>query len=247
MKNNILISIITPCFNSEKTIQKTLDSVLNQTYQNFEYIIIDGKSTDNTLKIIDNYKKKFGSRLKVISESDKGIYDAMNKGITMATGDLIGIVNSDDYYENDALENIVSSYDGSPYAVVYGMERDLINGKEQKVWIKSNEFINEQMINHPACFITKKLYDKYGVYNLEYKYSADYEFMIRISRKKEIKFIKVYKIISNFVLGGASSTRKAYIETLKLKYYYGLVSKKKYYLTLFKTKIAILIKGNVIK
>ena len=102
------VSVITPCFNSEKTIRKTLDSVLNQTYNNYEYIIVDGKSTDGTLKIIEEYKTKFGEKLKFISEKDTGIYDAMNKGIAMASGDIIGIVNSDDFYCLDALENMVN-------------------------------------------------------------------------------------------------------------------------------------------
>ena len=102
-------SIITPCFNSENTIERTLKSVLNQTYSMYEYIIVDGGSTDSTLDIIRSYKDFFGDKLKVISEPDNGIYDAMNKGISWATGDFVGIVNSDDFYEEDCL-TIVSSY-----------------------------------------------------------------------------------------------------------------------------------------
>ena len=112
---NTFFTIITPCFNSEKTIEKTLQSVLNQTYQNFEYIIIDGGSTDDTLSIIESYKEKFAEKLTVVSEKDNGIYDAMNKGIQLAKGELVGIVNSDDFYETDALENIVNEYQNEKY------------------------------------------------------------------------------------------------------------------------------------
>ncbi len=102
-----LVSIITVCLNSEKTIEQTIQSVINQTYPNIEYIIIDGKSTDRTLEIIDKYKGKISI---LVSESDEGIYDAMNKGLKLATGELIGIINSDDWYESDAVETIVNSF-----------------------------------------------------------------------------------------------------------------------------------------
>lgn len=121
--NNVKVSVITPCFNSEKTIQKTLESVLNQTYNNYEYIIIDGKSTDKTLQIIEKYKPLFGEKIQVYSEPDKGIYDAMNKGIMKASGDIIGIVNSDDYYELDALENMVNEVPDDKYFILYGFQR----------------------------------------------------------------------------------------------------------------------------
>lgn len=110
MSDNYKVSIITACYNSEKTIERTLKSVLAQTYSNYEYIIIDGMSTDDTLKIIDAYRNAFGSKLKVVSERDSGIYNAMNKGIKMASGELVGIINSDDWYEPDALQTIVYSF-----------------------------------------------------------------------------------------------------------------------------------------
>lgn len=104
------ISIITVCYNSDKTIRDTLDSVLKQNYKNYEYIIIDGKSTDNTLKIIKDYEKKFNGKLKVISEKDNGLYDAMNKGIKKSKGDIIGIINSDDILaNNNVFENVVKN------------------------------------------------------------------------------------------------------------------------------------------
>lgn len=227
--SNVLISVVTPCFNSEKTIEKTLQSVLNQTYQNYEYIIIDGKSTDNTLNIIEQYKEKFGDKLKVVSEKDDGIYDAMNKGIGLATGKLVGIVNSDDFYEQDALENIIQEYNNEEFAVIYGMMRILSQGKEKSVLINNHEFLKEGMITHPTSFVTKALYTCLGGYSLEYKVAADYEFMLRASQNKDVVFKPVYKIISNFATGGLSTT--TFIsrrERAELWYKYGAISKKKY-------------------
>ena len=235
------VTIITVCYNSSKTIERTLKSVLNQTYSDYEYIIIDGSSTDDTLSIIEDYKPLFGSKLRVISEPDNGIYDAMNKGIRLASGDLIGIVNSDDYLELDALQNIVDAYDGYQYEIIYGMIRTIRDDKEVQVYIKNHENIDEDMIAHPACFITKKIYDDFGLYSLKYKYSADYEFMLRMKRNNEIRFIEIYKIISNFSIDGASSSIASYIETLRLKKEYRLIDNATYRFLLFKSKIHLYI------
>ena len=176
----------------------------------------------------------------MISEKDNGIYDAMNKGIRAASGDLIGIVNSDDYYEIDALENISRAYDGKKYEIVYGMLRTIKDGKEVSVYIKNHQWLEEDMITHPTCFVTKGIYDDFGVYSLKYQYSADYEFMLRVSKIPQVVFRTVYKIISNFSLDGASSSIKGYIDTLKLKYRYNLISKKRYYFEIAKSKIALM-------
>lgn len=237
------VTIITVCYNSSKTIERTLKSVLNQTYSDYEYIIIDGSSTDDTLSIIEDYKPLFGSKLRVISEPDNGIYDAMNKGIRLAAGDLIGIVNSDDYLELDALQNIVDAYDGYQYEIIYGMIRTIRDDKEVQVYIKSHENIDEDMIAHPACFITKKIYDDFGLYSLKYKYSADYEFMLRMKRNDQVKFVEIYKVISNFNIDGASSSINSYIDTMRLKHEYGLLDAKKYYLLVFKSKLHKLLSG----
>ena len=236
--DNILISIITPCFNSEKTIERTLESVLNQTYQNYEYIIVDGKSTDNTLSIIEKYKEKFGDKLQVVSEKDSGIYDAMNKGINLATGELIGIVNSDDFYELDALENIVKEYNNEKYAVFYGMMRTIENNKESSIVIYNHEFVKKKMITHPTCFVTKKLYSALGAYSLEYKSSSDYDFMLRVSQNKEVVFKPIYKVVSNFELGGISSTVVGEKESLEILKKYNIISTKKYYFKKFYLSLA---------
>lgn len=237
---NPKFSIITVCFNSEKTIERTIISVLSQSYQDFEYIIVDGASTDGTLSIIKNYIKKYPDKIKLISEKDSGIYDAMNKGIRSASGDLIGIVNSDDYYEIAALENISRAYDGKKYEIVYGMLRTIKDGKEVSVYIKNHQWLDEDMITHPTCFVTKAVYEDFGRYSLEYRYSADYEFMLRMHRNNQVIFKPVYKIISNFSLDGASGSIKGYMDTLKLKYRYNLISKKRYYFEIAKSKIALM-------
>lgn len=235
----MLFTIITVCFNSEMTIERTIQSVLNQTCQDYEYIIIDGASTDGTMDIVRKYEPLFQGRMRWISEKDQGIYDAMNKGIGVASGELIGIVNSDDYYEPDALEIMKNLYTGYRYSVLYGAVRAVKDGKETMVYIKNHEFIEQDMITHPSCFISKKLYDTFGRYSLEYPYSADYEFMLRIRNEKEIRYFKTYDIITNFTSGGVSDTRKGYRDTMKLLYHYHLIGKKRYYYEMIKTWIAM--------
>ncbi len=239
---NPKFSIITVCYNSVKTIERTIASVLFQTYQNFEYIIIDGLSTDGTVELIDKYKKKYSDKIHVVSEKDKGIYDAMNKGIEIATGDLIGIINSDDYYEVDALEIVARAFDNEKYEIIYGMLRTIKDGKEVSVYLKNHQWLDKDMITHPTCFITKKIYEDFGLYSLRYRYSADYEFMLRISKKPVIVFKPVYHIIANFTLDGASASIKAYIDTLNLKKEYGLINKRKYWFEIIKSQVALKIK-----
>ena len=238
----MLFSIVTVCYNSEKTIETTIKSILNQTCQDYEYWIIDGKSTDRTVQIIQQYEPLFQGKLKWISEKDQGIYDAMNKGIEHSSGELIGILNSDDYYESDALEKIAKVYHGEPYCIVYGMIRTIRDWKEVMVYLKNHELLEEDMIAHPACFITKKLYDKFGKYSLDYPYSADYEFMLRIHKNQEIHFVKLYEILTNFNLDGASNSVRAYRDTLRLLKQYGILKRKKFYYEMIKSEITKLIR-----
>lgn len=234
--NSVFVSVITVCYNSGKTIQKTLESVLNQTYLNYEYIIIDGNSNDETLGIIENYKGIFKDRLTVISEPDKGIYDAMNKGIRMAKGKLIGLVNSNDYYEQDALEKIVKAYRGNKMEIVYGMQREFSqDGRLQNIIFRSHEFLETQMICHPTCFVSKDTYEKIGYFDLQYKYSSDYDFLLRAFRSKEVEFTPMYEIISNFLLGGVSGNVAAYLETFRIWRKYGYITAKRYYLITWRT------------
>ncbi len=242
MNKDIKVSIITVCYNSSNTIIDTFESMLKQTYKNIEYIVVDGKSTDDTIKIIRKYEKKFDFEFKYISEKDNGIYDAMNKGINMATGEIIGMINSDDFYEPNAIQDIVNAYDNKKYEILYGMMRKIKNGKELDVSIKSHEFLPEQMINHPTCFVTKDIYNDFGKFDTNYKSSADYALMLQYFYNKDITFKPVYKIIANFRCGGMSSSQTGYRETLKLKLKYNIIGKKEYYYKKIKSHLYELIK-----
>lgn len=231
----LLVSIVTPCFNSEKTIKRTIESVLNQTYDNIEYIIIDGGSTDNTLNIIKEYNNNLNGKIRVISEKDNGIYDAMNKGISLCNGELIGIINSDDWYENDAIEKICSNFNGEKYNVLYGMVKVWENNIIRNIYFRSHQFIEKRMIAHPTCFVTKNIYEDFGMFNLEYKSSADYELILRFSLNKEIKFTPVYDIIANFTAGGMSGGQTGVRETAKIKWKHKLIGKTRLYYIYFKS------------
>ncbi len=246
MSDNILVSIITVCYNSEKTIEQTIQSVLQQTYPYIEYLIIDGASTDKTMQIVNRYRTCFGERLKVVSEPDNGIYNAMNKGIRYSSGELIGIINSDDYYETDAVEKVVQTCKNAGRecaAVIYGELRCLIDDKEDSVSISSHHFLDRHSLGHPACFITRKAYDDCGVYDEGYKSVADYELFLRYRETGKVQFIPVYEILANFRRGGMCSTHKAYIELLRLQRQYHLISDRKYRTAKFKAELSKWIHG----
>lgn len=239
---NTLVSIITVCYNSEKFIRGTIESVLNQTYKNIQYIIIDGKSTDKTLSIIDEYRERFGNRLTLVSEKDSGIYNAMNKGLALVRGELVGIINSDDYYELDAVEKMVEQYEIHGSGVYYGLCRIIKNQKEFSIERRNSEFLQEAQINHPTCFVSNEIYYQYGVFNEKYKIVADYELLLRF-KKEGVSFYAVDIIISNFRLGGISSgTRKAWLETFKLKHDLKMISLPVYLCYSFAIRMEILVR-----
>ncbi len=247
---NIKVSIITVCYNSEKTIERTIKSVLDQTYKNIEYIIVDGASNDGTMKIIDNYREAFGSRLKVVSEKDDGIYYAMNKGIDMSTGDIVGIINSDDWYEDEAVEKIVEAYNknhSNKYCVYYGKKGVVKDGLVMQVNLSDHNKLEDGMISHPSCFVTKETYLDKGKFNTKYVSVADYDLMLRFKRTEEVEFIPVYEHIANFSLGGMCSTGKAYIDLLKLKMDYGKITRFRGNIEIFKAKLAELMEKHGLK
>lgn len=227
--DTILVTIVTVCYNSQETIEDTIRSVLNQTYPNIEYIIVDGASRDNTIDIVKKYETAFGRRMKFSSEADHGIYDAMNKGISYAQGELIGILNSDDYYERDAVEKMVSHMTRGKAQILYGATRALREGVEDSISIYSHHFLRQRTISHPSCFVTKKVYDIYGVYDTKYSYVADYDFMLRMQREKAVEFLPVYELIANYRVGGASASDAAYMELVRLRRDHGIITKRKYY------------------
>ncbi len=214
------VSIITVCFNSREYIRQTIESVLNQSYKNIEYIIIDGGSTDGTVAIVKEYEKLFNGRLKWVSEKDNGIYDAMNKGIALATGDIIGVLNSDDWYENSAIEEVVK------YAVddqiIYGNSM-LISDTEKILSVPHKNCLNYTLTKgmpfcHQAAFIPKSLYDQIGKYDTEFNIVADYDFIYRCI-ENNIKFIYIDSILVNFRLGGISDRKflKSIVQNCKVR------------------------------
>lgn len=209
------ISIITATFNSEKTLQDTLDSVLRQDYRNIEHIIIDGGSMDSTVDIIRAYASKTTSHsVKWVSEKDRGIYDAMNKGIAMATGDVIGILNSDDYFtSNDVVSKLIKPFSDEEIDAVYG-DIHFIHDKERE---KITRYYSSKRFSpfwirfgfmpaHPSLYVRKEIYDKVGLYKLDYKIGADFEMVVRMFH---VHKIKAHYINMDFVTmrnGGASTS-----------------------------------------
>lgn len=202
------VSIITISYNSAETIEDTIKSVVNQNYDDIEYIIVDGASKDQTLEIVDKYKDDIAI---ISSEPDKGIYDAMNKGVEMATGDLIGILNSDDIYaNNNVITQIVQSIGDSQsiYADLTYVDREDTN-KITRKWIsgeyEEGAFLRGWMPPHPAFFLKKEVYDEFGTYNLALKSAADYELMLRMIHKHQITVSYLPKIITKMRVGGQSN------------------------------------------
>jgi glycosyltransferase involved in cell wall biosynthesis len=203
------ISLITVCYNSEATIEKTILSVASQTYKNIEYIIIDGNSKDSTLAIIKNNQDKISNWF---SESDKGLYDAMNKGISLATGDLIGILNSDDtFYSDTVVDEIVNFHKNNNIdASIGNIIQHKDNGKIVRLY--SSKYWNPEKLKigfmppHPSIFFKKELFDKYGNYDLGFKIGADYELITRFFLKNKITW-KYSRITTTAMLvGGLSSS-----------------------------------------
>lgn len=205
----MLVSIVTVCYNSENTVRATIESVLAQTYGKIEYLIIDGASTDGTVAIAEEYREKFaekGYEYKIVSEKDNGIYDAMNKGIAMATGELVGIINSDDWYEPIAVETAVNTYNEEPYDLFYA-DINLIkaNGQIMVKKSKKDRFPTSRHWNHPTSFVTKKTYEELGAFRCEGIHD-DFDLFLRIRRAKKKIVIKNI-VLANFRTGGASNDK----------------------------------------
>lgn len=233
-------SIITVCFNSEKTIKYTFDSLLKQSYKDFEYIIIDGGSNDGTLSIIQEYSNKFKFRnieFKWISEPDNGIYDAMNKGLKMSQGDIIGIINSDDKYMPWTLEVVNETSLKNPDIDVYhGLLRHVNNGELTRITGTSSNNLYKHMIEHPTCFVKSNVYKNNGGFDLQYLYASDYDFMIRL-KINNYKFYLIEQVLAQFSENGAGNSWISIKEAINIKRKYNLISFYKYLYLLVKEKL----------
>ena len=211
MNNNLKISVITVSFNSVITIRDTIESIISQDYNNIEYIIIDAGSKDGTLDVIKEYKDHISF---FSSEDDNGIYDGMNKGIAAATGNIIGILNSDDFYPNSfIISNVVSTFEKEGCDAVYGdlvyvkfFDIDKIVRYWQSGYYDASKIKNGWMLPHPTFFVKKHLYEKYGYYDTDLKTAADYKMIIKLLYKYNIKVSYIPMILVTMRMGGASNS-----------------------------------------
>ncbi|MBA3681038.1 MAG: glycosyltransferase [Bacteroidetes bacterium] len=204
------ISIITITFNSAATIEQTINSVLDQSYENIEYIIVDGGSTDKTLEVIEKYKSKIS---KFVSEKDNGLYDALNKGIGMASGDVVGILHSDDFYIDNTVigkyaNTFIKNNSEAVYSDLFYVNKEDTN-KIIRKWKsgnhKPNSFLHGWMPPHPTFFVKREIYERFGKFNLDFKHSADYELMLRFIHKHKIKINYLHEFTIKMRVGGQSN------------------------------------------
>lgn len=208
------ISIITATYNSGSTLRDTIESVLNQTYKDIEYLVIDGESKDNTLDIAREYEPRFEGRMRIISEPDKGIYDAMNKGIAAATGDVVGILNSDDFYTaNDILEKINSAFVQNDIDAVYGDIHFVNDNNLDKCvrYYSSKGFKPWKMRMgwmpaHPSFYCKREIYEKFGAFDCSFKIGADFENLLRLIFVNKIKIQYTALDCVTMRTGGASTS-----------------------------------------
>lgn len=230
------VTIITATYNAEKYLSQTIESVLGQGYENLEYIIVDGGSTDNTLSIIASYKSQI---FKVISEPDTGIYNAWNKGIKLASGDIIGILSADDWYEGDAIAEAVSHYNEklSEYWVFFG---DMLSVDENGATLRQKKSdittINRRMsVSHPTVFVSASIYSR-RLFDENFKISGDYEYFLYLAGLKDVVFCNINKVLVFMREGGVSdryssilrvifedhNARRNHLPQLKSQFYFML-------------------------
>ncbi|WP_417130510.1 glycosyltransferase family 2 protein [Parabacteroides faecis] len=208
------ISLITVTYNSERTLRDTFESVLAQSYSKLEYIVIDGNSTDNTLDIIKEYEPLFRGNMKWISEKDEGIYHAMNKGIKLASGYIVGILNSDDiFFDKTVLTNIANAFRDKNIDAVYA-NLEFVKANDLNTVIRTWKGCQYPLCGfkygwhpaHPTFFVKKIIYDKYGDFDTSFNISADFELMLRFIQKYQISTYYLDKTIVKMRMGGESTS-----------------------------------------
>lgn len=215
------ITVITVTYNSEATVAETMDSVLAQIYPNIEYIVVDGGSTDKTIDIIRQYEPRFQGRMRWISKPDQGIYDAMNKGIAMATGEVIGMLNSDDLFiDAEVLTDIASAFEDRQIACIHGnlyfVRHDDTN-HIVRIWksspYKPNSFARGWHPAHPTFYVRREYYIRFGGYDIAFPVSADFELMLRFLEKHRLHSLFINRFLVKMRMGGEStgSLRSIYV------------------------------------
>ena len=203
-------SIVTVCYNSEATIRDTIESVMAQSYSDIEYIVIDGASSDRTMEIVDEYRDRIAI---AVSEPDLGIYDAMNKGLKLATGDIVGILNSDDfYYDEFVLEKVYSVFLDKRFDAIFA---DLVYVQPDKLDVvvryysaagfTPSKFAYGLMPPHPTFFINREVYEKYGLFKTDYKIAGDFELLVRFLARHKISYHYLPEVIIKMRTGGLST------------------------------------------
>lgn len=210
---DVRFTVVTVVYNAEKVLRKTIESVLNQEYAPYEYLIVDGLSNDSSVEIAEEYKEAFekkGIKYRIISEKDTGIYNAMNKGVKAATGDFISFLNAGDWYELDALKNVKGFYEDEPFDLTYGgLNYINPNGSVTIKMSKMDKFpVSSRHWNHPSMFLKNEIYKKYG-FDEKFRAYADFNLYIKLrkeSKKPDGPKIRVIdKVITNFVADGTST------------------------------------------
>jgi len=208
------MSVVTVCRNAGETIARAAQSLVDQTFRDFEWVVVDGLSTDGTVAVAERFAAKLrasGLSAECRSEADSGIYAALNAGIARARGEVIGILNADDYYEPTTLARIADAHRTHPDAgIIYGFLRVVGDGGEFQVYRYNYDYIlthvnhpAESAAQHPTCFVLKTVYDTIGVFDTSYATSADYEFLLR-AKRLGVRFHALDGVLSNFSVGGAS-------------------------------------------
>ena len=210
------VSIITTTYNDKENLKKTIAQVKNQDYDNIEYVIVDGGSTDGTREVIEEAAEYFGDRLVWISEKDKGIYDAINKGIRLSTGDILGCC-FDQYAGPDVISKMVAIMEKEGTDGVHGDLYYMEGDKVVRWWHQGQGKIRfGWMPGHPTLYLKKDVYDKYGLYKTDYRISADYEFMIRILKDNQVKLSYLPEVLIYMAHGGTSTNSLgAYLAGMK--------------------------------
>lgn len=206
---NPLVSVITVSYNSQSTIIDTFESVLNQTYSEIEYVVIDGESSDGTQMIIDNYRGRIS---KVLIESDSGVYEALNKGIKMSSGEIIIILNSDDYFSSESsVRGIIDAFEENKADCIYSNIEFFSHSNSSKIaQIKPKQYSLHRLRYgwsppHPGFFVKKDVYKKCGLFNLDYKIAADYDLMMRLFLNKDLNIAYINNTFVKMRSGGLST------------------------------------------